>query len=327
MRINICLASDIAYSRFLAATMASVLKNSFSGNDLYFYILENNFSQEIKNKILELKKIRDFSISFINFDDSKICKIYERYNNLHHITKVVFYRLFISDLLKDIDKIIYLDCDVIVLSDLKEMFNENIENYYLAGIEDIGYYYVGKDFGLQTYENYINAGILLINLKMWRQENICLKFIDTLNRNRDMFYFGDQDVINFVCGNKIKLLDLSWNVQKSFFEISSLLYHPLRKYIRNARRKPKIIHYTTDKKPWNTYTPLQNKYFKYEKITPFSTNYNFIFKLKVFIAFLKFIFVDEIRFLISPIIKIYKHKNSIKMKIFNHFRFSIFKYK
>ncbi len=207
------------------------------------------------------------------------------------------------------------------------MFRQNIDEYYLAGVNDIGYYHISKDYNLPQYDKYVNSGVLLINLKMWRQENMSQKLFNTLKQYGDIFPFGVQDVINFVCKEKIKFIDLSWNIQNSFFELNNILYHPLRKQIKEAGKNPKIVHYSTKQKPWECYVPLRKIYFKYEKFLPAKKNPNFIFKLNLFFGFLKFFFIDGTRFLISPVIKIYTYNNTIKLKLFNRFCFNLLKTK
>ena len=325
MRINICFISDNNYVEHLVVSMTSILKNANIDDDLYFYILENDISINNKNKILSLTNIKSCEISFFKIS----VRMFENFPNynLNYINKTGYYRYLVADILKDIDKVLYLDNDIVVLSSLKNLFAENIEDYYLGGIEDICYYFYNK-FHNTNYEQYINSGVLLINLNLWRKEKVSSKLLDVTKKDGYKFPFGDQEAINIVCGRKIKLLDLSWNIQRTFFEINNLLYHPLKKQIIKAFKNIKIIHYTSIKKPWNSYTPLRRYYVKYSRISPFGYSVSFKLKLKILVDFILYMILSFcliLKFLLSPIIKIYRENGSIRVKLLCLFEFKLFK--
>ena len=325
MKINVCFISDNNYVKYLAVCMVSILKNANIEDKLRFYILGNNITDINKNEILKLKKIKDCEITIIQITEQNFKEL-PNYN-LEYITKTAYYRYLIADVLKDIDKIIYLDSDVIVLSSLKNLFDENIENYYLAGVEDICYYFYNK-FHCTNYKNFINSGVLLVNLELWRKTNISKTLFDVTKKEGNKHLFIDQNVINIVCGKKIKLLDLSWNIQRTFFEVNNLLYHPLKKQIIKSFKNIKIIHYTSIKKPWISYTPLRKYFVKYSKFSPFDYSTGTVFKLKILIEFIVYWIISVcfiLKFIISPVIKIYRDKQFIKVRIFCLFEFKVYK--
>lgn len=309
MRINICLISDENFIQHLTVTMASILANANIDDDLYFYILlDKALSSETKEKILTLQKIKKFNIYFIEVEKSI-------FNNYSNVRKMANFKFFLGDILKDVDKILYLDCDLVVLTSLKDLFSENIDNYYLAGADNIGHYFLYKDRDYFISDFYINSGVMLINLKLWRQDNLKDKFITIKEKNIKNFIFVDQDVINLCCENKIKPLDLSWNMHTGFFK--NFYFHPMKEEIKKAIANPKIIHYSSFKKPWNAYSPLMKFYYKYLALTPFNKNITFKFKLKVFFTYFIFlldILNRRIRVLFSPVIK-RARKNKVLRKI------------
>ncbi|MBR3627657.1 MAG: hypothetical protein IKN42_02280 [Elusimicrobia bacterium] len=150
------------------------------------------------------------------------------------------FKFFLGNIFKNLDKILYLDCDLVVLTSLKELFSENIDNYYLAGADNIGHYFLYKDRGYFVSSFYINSGVMLINLDLWRKDNLAEKFITIKEKNINNFIFVDQDVINLCCENKIKPLDLSWNMHTGFFK--NISFHPRKNDIKKAISNPKIIH-------------------------------------------------------------------------------------
>lgn len=161
---------------------------------------------------------------------------------------------------------------------------------------------------------------MLINLKLWRQDNLKDKFITTKEENIKKFVFVDQDVINLCCENEIKPLDLSWNMHTGFFK--NFYFHPKKKDIKKAMANPKIIHYSSFKKPWNAYSPLMEFYYKYLKLTPFNKNitfkFKFKFKLRVFFTYLTFlldVLNRRMRVFLLPVLQIQKvRKNKFLRK-------------
>lgn len=272
MQINICFASDNNYVQYMATSIISILKNANSDDELNFYILSNNIKQEYKDKILELKKIKKCKISFLDIDEEefKDCPYVDK-----HISVTTYFRYKIANLLPNLDKIIYLDCDIIVKQSLGQLFSINLGNNIIGGVEDIGYssireimsdVYIFKGF-------YINAGVLLINLKQWRDENIEDKLFDFTFNNKEIIKIGDQDVINGVLKDRILPIDYKWNVQDSFYrhKNNEVKQHNNKFEIIKASKKPGIIHYTYKFKPWNNIKmPKSFDWWYYNKYSPFS---------------------------------------------------------
>lgn len=251
MLINICIASGDVYWNYMATAIVSVLKTSKKTDKFHFYILCNQVTNDYKEYLASLKKFKDFEVTFFDIDT----KEFEKFPKAGpHITNATYYRYKIAELCPDIDKIIYLDCDVIVRQSLSELFETDLTGYYLGGVEDVGYYYWRNYNEELIYKDglYINAGMLLINLDEWRKNDLFHKFVDFTLQEADKIRCGDQDVINNICKDKIKQLDYKWNVQDSFYrEEPERKYNPNCQKIIEASKNPAIIHYTYVKKPWN----------------------------------------------------------------------------
>ncbi|WP_413852577.1 glycosyltransferase family 8 protein [Candidatus Ruminimicrobium bovinum] len=285
MQINICLSSDNNYAQHLTVTIASILKNANTDDELFFFIFDGGITSDNKEKILKLKEIKHFEIKFILIDSSKLAYLP---NHSFHISIATYFRFKIASLLPiNIDKIIYLDCDIIVLKSLSNLFNEDIKDYYIAGVEDIGYYFDRRFLKRETDSFYINAGVLLINIAKWREDYIEEKLLSATENNLLLIH-NDQDIINFKLKDKIKALDLKWNVQDSFARILGKL-HPLKKQIKQAVLNPAIVHYTGAIKPWQSiYIPFGELYIDYLKLTPFYRSHNMKSKFKMFFEYYYF---------------------------------------
>lgn len=271
MEINICLSSDNNYAQHLGVTIASILKNAKKSDDLHFYILDGGINKENKEKLLSLKSIKNFQIEFISIDPEKFenCPLMGNY-----ITMATYYRFMIPTLLPNLDKILYLDCDMVINESLAKLYSEDIEDYWIAGVEDLGYYQHRRILKRETESFYINAGLILINLKKWRKDGIEEKLFKFAAENKDILVHQDQDVINMVLSEKSKPLDLKWNVQDSFYRAGDRNAHPDSKLFKKAKKNPAIIHFTGKAKPWSEflYLPGSLFYLRYLHLTPWKAS-------------------------------------------------------
>lgn len=194
--------------------------------------------------------------------------------NIPHISFITYYRLLIADLLpEEIDKCIYLDIDLCVCKDLSELFNINLKDNYLAGVIAAGYYFSEKKqckrLNLPSMKYYINAGMLLMNLKQIRKDNMTQVFIYLTNKN---YSSQDQDILNVACYGKIQTLPPKYNAMIQRLEENNPLLKKIYKEqdIVEAKIKPHIIHYAGNKKPWNSLDLYMLKYWwDIFKMTPF----------------------------------------------------------
>ena len=167
------------------------------------------------------QKLQDFGegrvyYSFINLQ-GKLKDIYvdERY------TIAASYRLLLPDLLPEYDKIIYIDCDVIVRNDLSEIYHQTIlKGNYLAAV-----YEAALDAQIPYLESigckpgyYINSGFLIMNLGELRRNKMVPKFLEA--SKVENLQFPDQDVLNQLCGGRITELPPYYNSIRTFFFLS-----------------------------------------------------------------------------------------------------------
>lgn len=251
-KINVCLACDNNYSKYTGVVIASILSNANPTDNLEFFILDGGISDEQKEKIYSLKSINDCNINFIKIDDS-LFEDYKKIKTHAYITIATYYRLKLPSLLPNVDKIIYLDCDTIVTSSLIDLFNTDITDYAIAGILDIDKKMLKKS------PKYFNAGVILMNLEFWRKQNLEKFIFNWGKENINNIKLGDQEILNEVLKNEVKIVSDEWNVQSSNFVNRS-----------SYTNSPKIIHFVAKNKPWGgkSYSYHKNLYFKYLQLTP-----------------------------------------------------------
>ena len=313
--INICFASDNNYIQHCAAAISSILVNNKLQRKYSFHILDGRITPKNKEKLLSLRNLCDFDMQF--YDMSKIdCS--ELPLNREYISIVTYYRLFLLDILpQNLDKIIYLDCDLVVEKDLAELWEEDIDNYIAGVVEDEGSITQSERLKLPMENNYFNAGVIVFNLKKLREFGYKEKCFEYYRKNKDIIILQDQDILNGVFNGLCKYLPLKWNVNGRMFRENELEHHYTLNDENLAKKEAGIIHFTDYVKPWQVQCKhaKRNEYFKYLKLTPWK-NYISNFKIRYCKYILK-LFIQNIFSLKNELQndKIYKVVRILGLKI------------
>lgn len=176
---------------------------------------------------------------------------------LSFFTVETFYRLFISQILPEYKKVIYLDSDMIILHDISPLIYTEMNGRPIAAVQDVVCSYLSghaKELGLEM-QNMFNAGLLVIDTEKYDQKKIRqigLKALseDYKNESRKFIYV-DQDVLNVTVYNDVVFLDDRWNFQWEFLWRLESVYDEYRERYIGTSKNPWIIHYAGDKKPWS----------------------------------------------------------------------------
>ena len=265
--IRICMACDENYAIHCAAAVASIIDNHKSPEKLEFYILNREISQKSKKRLENLGNTEKSSLKLVDVDPSEFKTCPSPKNT--HFTLETYFRLKLPDFFPDFDKILYLDSDITVLGDIKELWKFDVDDVFAGVCADIVSVEHIREF-IGDYQNF-NAGVMVINLKKWREENISQKCFDFVNMHTEKIFFVDQDVLNSVLIPKIKYFPRFWNLE----------YMPLNDVVSKLypEEEIRLIHHISRMKPWNT--PFihiyADKYFKYLRKTPWRHH---IFRLK-----------------------------------------------
>ena len=239
MIIPIFLSSDNNYVPYIATTIASICDNTAAFCE--FYILDGGIKTDNKTKIKTLmEQYNNFSIEYINIDTEKYFK---NFVTNSYITLPTYYRFIIPQLKLNLERILYLDVDIIVKGDIQELFNTNLDNKVLGAIKDLGdsYYIKRLKFNVEIdpSHTYFNAGVLLIDCKKWREQNISEKLFNTEKKYRGKILCNDQDVLNKVFENNYKML--------------------LEKFNALTLKGDTVIrHYYSKPKPWEIKQDIKN---------------------------------------------------------------------
>lgn len=241
--IPIFFTIDNAYAPFLAVALTSAIENSSEENSYRAIILHEGVSEENMSKIKALAK-PNFKIDFIEIK-SGLEAITDRMSNrlrCDYFTLTIYFRLFIPQMFPEYDKGIYIDSDVVIPHDLAELYNTDIGDNFIGACNDMSIVdtpplvsYVENAVGVKMSE-YINSGVLLMNLAKLREACLDKRFLELLNEYHFDCIAPDQDYLNAMCNGKIHYLDTAWDAMPN--------------EAKPENPDPCIIHYNLFSKPW-----------------------------------------------------------------------------
>lgn len=260
--IPIFFATDNNYAPFLAVALTSLLDNASKDYFYKIYVLTTNLKREYAeqlNLICHDARPDGASIEFVSLGE----EMEKSSGNFHlrdYYSKETYCRVFIPRVFSQYDKVLYLDCDIVVTGDISELYNIDIGDNILGAASeevmmeyDVFGTYVEKALGIPR-EDYFSAGVLLINAKKYREDDIESKFIKLMN-TYTFRVTQDEDYLNVLCKGKVKMVDLGWN--KSAFKSDKF-----------DDKNLKLIHYKINWKPWHYDNVYYEEFFwKYARKT------------------------------------------------------------
>lgn len=247
--IHIFFASDNNFVLPLYNALSSILRNANVQDNLNFYILDKDISENNKNKIKNLKKVKPFNIEYIKINDDlfKDCPLLKICG---HISLQTYYRYIIPRVKPNLPKVLYLDCDILVKSSLSDLWNIDLKDTYCGAVQEL-YKDSNIDARRLNVKTYFNAGVLLLNNKKMIEDNTT----DELFRvTKDLYESGnlvyqDQDVLNVVFNDNITWMSPRFNYQQNMSGDSSEKIYSQTE-LEDAKRNIVLVHYNSGIKPW-----------------------------------------------------------------------------
>lgn len=263
--LHVLYISGNDFMPYTGISIESLFKNNEFFNEIHLHFFDRGINKNNKSKIIELCEKHERTVHFYDINDSKFKKILneQTLDKLNMVTSInTLSKLLIPTIIpENIEKILYIDADSLILDSLKELWETNINNYHFSATEDLAvlstFPEIKKMIGTSKDKVYVNAGIMLINLKKWRNDYVEKNFIKFLENNKSKYM--DQDVFNGTL-NKIKIMRLKYNVLPPFFEFlyKFFIHYNLKSYysneeIENSINKPVILHFANSNivpRPW-----------------------------------------------------------------------------
>jgi len=284
MIINIAFSSDNNYVPFLCIAIYSLLKNSNTKNTYHIYIMDGGISDENKLKILKsLNKFKNKKIEFIKVDK----KIFKNIKQFLQLNQSSYYRLLLPQILPKINKIVYCDCDLLILKDIAKLYQENLNEKLVGCCQAFHPNYqsvLQRIYPKIKLQRVINSGVTLMNLKLLRKGGYSKIFVNFVNKNSEKLITGDQDVLNIILANQIKFLHPKWNSASYLFISNNYKKCKIsKKGFDTCIKNPSIVHFDGIK-PWSNGSshPYKKTFYQYLHQTEFK-DYKFKFNLQTFI--------------------------------------------
>lgn len=278
--IPIVFNCDNNFVKYLSVVIQSIIENSSIKNNYDIIILNEDITVEQQESLkYVVKNYNNFSIRFYNMEN-----YIKEYNvlswfTINHINHSAYYRIFIPKIFSNFEKLIYLDADLILKTDIANLFNCDMENKAIAAVKDFGicnitkkdalflffdnlYNYLKTTLKIKNINNYFNSGVLVIDVKKLIEKNYFDKFIEIAKINNQ--YFHDQNILNSVLQDDVKFLTNEWNIQ-----MNGALEFVLEFF---DKKKVNIYHFCSGYKPWNTFgkKTIENIFWwEYARKSPF----------------------------------------------------------
>lgn len=274
-KIHILLAITDSYAAYCAVTLISMFENN---KDCHFcvHIICTDLTDSNRGRLERIFQCYKQEVGWIQPDLTKfqsIMDVKDRMPNKYHVS--TYYRLFASEwLAKHMDRVIYLDCDLIVTGDVRPLWKVHLDdNTALCATHD--FVRINDYHRLRIYKEkhtYFNAGVLLINLDYWRKHEVGKQCVEYICTYPERILIADQEALNAVSIGKVKYLHPKYNTMSFYFAkeeyLSVRVWYDDMEAIREAARNPVVVHFAGDK-PWfkGDYLPYRDEWMKYLNMT------------------------------------------------------------
>lgn len=280
--MNVVYYSSDFFSEICGVAIESLCNNNQQSSDITIYIIEDRISEKNKSRLRKIANKYKRTLIFIKMPTQE-----EVYPGVKINLGRTYARMALGEILpKSVERVLSLDSDTLVMDSIEDMYNTAFsENEYIAGVYDC----VGKGIQKNVLNasedlNYCNAGMFLIDLKKWRDNNVGKMLLDMVFENangNNKMYFLEQDLMNLTFYKHLKVLPPRYNVLTSIYLFDykevikmkkPILYYS-EEEIKQAKKNPAILHATTcfyvRKRMWveNSDHPYHDFYKKYRQLT------------------------------------------------------------
>lgn len=261
--INILCSCDEHYAAYCGIMLTSALE-ACRGSHLDIYILVSGLSERSIERFHKLEDLYDCTVWLIEPAADAFTDAIVRAGD--HVTTAAYYRVACADLLpKEVKRVIYLDCDIIVNTDLRELWDTPLEGAPCGVVTD-SFYIEGRNrLGIST--DYFNSGMMLIDVEAFRRLGVAQACFRLLKSDPERIKLHDQDLLNIVVGERALRLPLRWNMLTAFLRVDhagQYISHCMEEEIRREAGHPErlVIHYEYLPKPWQPWVMVRHPFYE-----------------------------------------------------------------
>ena len=251
--LHVACASDAPYL-FYCATMLSTLFRQTAGRPVVVHHLcPRDYAPENRAVLARLAERHGQSIEFHVVDDDKVAGL----PPMRNVPRLAWYRLFLPELLPHLERVLYLDCDLIVVDRIEPVWETDLAGRPLAAVRNVTepqtLQRLLPALGLPADAPYFNTGVLLLDLRAIRDGRWFERVLEFARANAPRLFWGDQDAMNAVLSGAYQPLHPRWNCMNSLFYFRYARDVHGDAAVEEALRRPAILHFEgpDDVKPWN----------------------------------------------------------------------------
>ena len=278
--MDVLYASNDGFVMHLGTSLCSLLVNNRQAPSIAIHIFSIGLSEQNKQRLRGLAQAYDRQICFYELGDLR-----ERFAmpiDTGGFDISIMGRLFMGELLpKNINRVLYLDCDTVILRSLGGLWHTKLEGKILGAVMEPTIYEAVRDsIDLGEEEPYFNSGVLLVDVRRWREEHVQEKLMSFLRDKGGKLFASDQDLLNGTLKGRILPLMPRYNffTNYRYFHYRDMIRHapwyaPVsRREWRRAKKHPVIVHFMGDERPWiaGNLNHYRGSYETYLAMTPWA---------------------------------------------------------
>lgn len=272
---NILCIADENYAQHAAVMLCSLLETN-RDKTLRVFLMTFKMAEETKRQLHEVVESRGSELTIIEdkYEGAGIESL-KCDTGVKAWNPIMYLKLLIPQYVpQNVERFLFLDVDIVVNHDISSLYNINLRGNIIAACEDYEFCGVHKSrLGFPDTELYVNSGVMVVDLKAWRNKLIEQPMFKFLKERKDIIH-DDQDAFALYCRGQIMLLPTNqWNATTFFFERRPRILPKYLNEVENVRKQPYIIHFCEPIKPWfkECKHPYRKLYRKYLDMTPWRT--------------------------------------------------------
>nr|WP_255558277.1 glycosyltransferase family 8 protein [Zhongshania aquimaris] len=245
--MHVACAANKGYLHYAAVMLSSLLLHNARSNISIHFLHDDSVNSLDLEKLSVIASRSKANFYSYNIDSHN----YYQFPEIGRFGKLAWYRLFLAEILPSIQRVLYLDVDIIIRGSISDMWGMDLEGMPIAAVHNPIYPYMNRHFlrSICVEESeYFNSGVILMDLHHWREGNYGQRLIDCV-RNSTELHLPDQNILNIVFKGLWKPLEPKWNAQNSIYEMkgSEMFFSP--EALQEARESPVVVHFISHYKP------------------------------------------------------------------------------